>query len=264
MAVDMVRRPSPAALDRALLEKLQRKVEVLVGKHHMLGTVDVQMDGVRSRMVDHYNMKHALCKEAALAPLHVRVLRNGCPQALQVQLKRLHIQPQQQRQQESSAVGIGNAFSLTNAFRASAQHGEVMSFSDMLPWKAAMHLLPKADFAMGVDLGDDTRATVARVSVLQPPLAAAAWKWGRNGRSRLRYVVFDEAIEAVAWKSRETDRVYHGAIPLAKIQDICSGIKTPLLKRVKNAQLQPECAWSVVALDRTLDLQADSPMLQTR
>jgi len=84
------------------------------------------------------------------------------------------------------------------------------------------------------------------------------WKWGRNGKAKRRFVAFDEQLKAVVWRARETDREPCGTIHISKVQDVCSGVQTPVLQQVRSSFLRPELAWSVVATERTLDLQADS------
>mmetsp|Transcript_18077 Transcript_18077/g.58466 ORF Transcript_18077/g.58466 Transcript_18077/m.58466 type:complete len:1127 (+) Transcript_18077:66-3446(+) len=276
MASDLIRRPSPVAMDKTLMNKLQKKVELMVGKSDTLGTVDIELDGMRARLVDHYNTAKALCKEVGLAPMAVRLLRHGCPQAFQMQLRR------RATAQDASMQRIRSTLS-------GASNGSL----DLLPFKVSMHLLPKADFAMSIfhleadsnpksghsmslsssegmscvakgRSGADVvaQSTVARrmpTVYADLPLPPAYFrKWGRNGRCRQRFVFYDEGLQAVAWKSIATAKSYLGAIPLVKIQDICIGIKTPVLKNVSQAYLRADCCWSIVASNRTLDLEADS------
>lgn len=81
LVTDLVRRPSQDALMKELLERLQRKVELAVGKSNMLGNFEVEMDGIQGRTVDHYNNRLVLCKQAQLSPLMLKVRRSGQPQA---------------------------------------------------------------------------------------------------------------------------------------------------------------------------------------
>merc|ERR1719443_2786968 len=129
-STDLVRRPSPLALDRELLAKLQRKVQKYTGKSNMLGIIEAVTDGVRGRLVDHYNSQHVLCKEVSLAPMRCKALRNGCPQTFHCQFHQML--PKEEQQNQSGAPLALDSFGL-------------------LPWKAAMLLLPKADFAMGLE-----------------------------------------------------------------------------------------------------------------
>merc|ERR1719409_736853 len=83
-------------------------------------------------------------------------------------------------------------------------------------------------------------------------------KWGRNGKMKRRFIVFDENVNAVLWKNDKKDSKVIGAIPLSKITDICTGVSTPVLQNVRSSKLRADRVWSVIATDRTLDLQANS------
>ena len=91
-------------------------------KSNMLGFMEGMIDGVRARMVDHYNSQHVLCKELSLAPMWVKALRNGCPQTFHVQFHQL-AKTSDSGQQSSVLPIMGDSFGL-------------------LPWKVAMLLLP--------------------------------------------------------------------------------------------------------------------------
>jgi len=251
-ATDLVRRPSPLALDRELLVKLQRKVEKYTGKSNMLGIIEGVTDGVRGRLVDHYNSQHVLCKEVSLAPMRCKALRNGCPQTFHCQFHQML----PREDQRMSGNPIGDSFGL-------------------LPWKAAMLLLPKADFAMGLEMAmdKDHNEDVRKAAVREKPaikdqteptdnativLAGSTFlKWGRNGKAKKRFIIFNENLNAIVWKERE-DKKEIGAVPLWKVQDICTGVQTPVLQKVRNQKLKPDRVWSIIATDRTLDLQAES------
>merc|ERR1711920_1071299 len=45
---------------------------------------------------------------------------------------------------------------------------------------------------------------------------------------------------------------------MGKIQDICVGIQTPLLQKVRSPKLREDSVFSIVCDDRTFDLQAES------
>jgi len=254
-AKDLVRRPSPLALDKELLVKLQRRVQTYTGKSDMLSIVEGVTDGVRGRLVDHYNMQHVLCKEVSLAPMRFKALRNGCPQTFQIQFHQM----QPKEEQRGSSFGL-------------------LSGSSILPWKVGMLLLPKADFAMGLELvleagqTEEVREQVNSTRAAgklraEPPDPATVihaggrfLKWCRNGKAKSRFVIFDDGIEAIVWKSSETDKNPINAIPLSKIQDITTGVQTPVLHKVRGAKLRPDHVFSLIATDRTLDLQAESTM----
>lgn len=259
-AIDLVRRPSPLALDHELLVKLQRKVEKLTGKSNSLGFFEGVTDGVRGRLVDHYNSQHVLCKEVSLAPMRCKALRNGCPQTF-------HCQFHQMIPKEDRTAGVqplGEGFGL-------------------LPWKAAMLLLPKADFAMGIDVEEKIQEEASKVTQPGKPKAVkersvqpmdpativltgtSFLKWGRNGKAKKRFIMFDESNNAIVWKDSESNKNIIGVIPLSKIQDVCEGIQTPVLKKVENKLGQNKSRiWSIIATDRTLDLQADNPQIRER
>jgi hypothetical protein len=252
---DLVRRPSALALDRELLVQLQRKVEKLTGKSNDLGILEGVTDGVRARLVDHYNSQHVLCKEVSLAPMRCIALRNGSPPTF-------HVQFHQKLQSEDRDPRRGNVpRSVGDSF-------------GLLPWKVAMQLLPKADFSMGLeghrreleDAGTkpSTMSQVAkdRVESTEPSTVVLVGmvfsKWGRNGKMKRRFIVFDENVNAVLWKNDKKDSKVIGAIPLSKITDICTGVSTPVLQNVKSSKLRADRVWSIIATDRTLDLQAHS------
>lgn len=259
-STDLVRRPSPLALDRELLAKLQRKVQRYTGKSNMIGIIEAVTDGVRGRLVDHYNSQHVLCKEVSLAPMRCKALRNGCPQTFHCQFHQML--PKEDQQSGSGVPGMGDGFGL-------------------LPWKAAMLLLPKSDFTMGLEWEEKHQEEQRKpltpvVNVARQPetertdpatlvLAGTTFlKWGRNGKAKKRFIIFNESDNAIVWKDAENSKNIVGAIPLSKIQDVCEGVNTPVLQKVKNAKLRPDRAWSIVATDRTLDLQAESAEQRTR
>lgn len=256
--VDLRRQPSPAVLDRELLVKLQRRVEALTGKSNMLGVIEGVTEGVRLRSVDLYNRLHVLCKEVTLAPVQFKALRNGNPQTFHMQFH-----------QKLRDPSVSSLLSTADG-----------SFG-LLPWKYGMLLLPKDDFAMGMEGVDDedaepgeakgkadfdntasdgmgtTRDREARDREVTLD-AAAFLKWGRNGRSKRRFVAFDETSEAVVWRDREVSSTAVGAIPLSKFQDILTGISTPVLQNVGRGKVNPDLSFSIITEDRTLDLQAES------
>eukprot|EP00931_Biecheleriopsis_adriatica_P061226 TRINITY_DN36804_c0_g1_i1.p1 TRINITY_DN36804_c0_g1~~TRINITY_DN36804_c0_g1_i1.p1 ORF type:complete len:1197 (+),score=244.75 TRINITY_DN36804_c0_g1_i1:67-3657(+) len=126
ISTTLVRRPSPEAIDKELMIKLQKGVQAAVGKSNMLGLFEGELEGVNARTVDNYNSLQVLCKQAQLAPLRWRVLRSGLPQALQLQFHNLH---------------RGDGFSSPSLSMLTGEGG----FS-LLPWKASMFLLPQEDF----------------------------------------------------------------------------------------------------------------------
>lgn len=95
---------------------------------------------------------------------------------------------------------------------------------------------------------------------LEPEVLPGSYfeKWGRNGKSKKRYVMFDEDLQAILWKSKPTDRSAAGVLELSNIQDIVVGIQTPVLNKVAPTKLDPNCVFSIVADQRTLDLQAET------
>lgn len=255
---DFVRRPSSSAMIRELLVKLQRKVEGLTGKSDVLGVIEGVVDGVRGRQVDHYNSQYVLCKEASLSPITWKALRNGKPQAFHLQFHQLQQRPAKQRQ--------GFQLPTLGSTLMGSAPGDSWS---LLPWKVAMLLLPKADFAMSLECAYEPPPK-RRPEVLSPTaqpegdvhveaLSGAEFqKWGRNGKCKKRWVYYDESLEAIVWKNAASDALDKalGAIPLSEIQDVCVGICTPVLKHVRSNKLVMERILSIVANDRTLDLQA--------
>ena len=118
--------------------------------------------------------------------------------------------------------------------------------------------------AVTVTSSAEVMATVATAST---PLEAAFFlKWCRNGRAKRRYVEFDDGLKAIVWKDHAAAK-NAGVFPLSNIQDICVGIVTPVTRqaetppvlccRPKSGQrLDPNLLISIIADDRTLDLQA--------
>jgi len=304
LASEMLRRPSLAALDRELLHRVQKKVELMVGKSNMLSVVEGVLDGVEAKAVDHYNSRNALCKHASLGAVQWKALMSGCPQQMQVQIKRYDRgdTPQPPANLLSSLAAATSGLDATG----------------LLPWKVAMSLVDGSDFELGAEaeaptvlettaavsdprarpsqlLRVDGRGTSAMsrlvgrgkkgkkatpqakasavAASVRGPVALVveemealpgAWfrKWSRKGQPRWRFVVFDEIMEAIVWKTKASDRGICGLIPLMKVQDICVGAKTPNLRRISHSQFDQNLAWSVVASDRTLDLQAESMAVQ--
>ena len=166
---------------------------------------------------------------------------------------------------------------------------------NLLPWKTSMMLLPQDDFhcTAGSDKKTPRRepspsprkvsenkrkgssalrnrlgSTSTGVMATSTPLEAAFFlKWCRNGRAKRRYVEFDDGLKAIVWKDHAAAK-NAGVFPLSNIQDICMGIVTPvtrqaaetppvLCRRPKSGQrLDPNLLISIIAEDRTLDLQA--------
>lgn len=105
------------------------------------------------------------------------------------------------------------------------------------------------------------------------------YKWCRSGRAKYRYVSWDEASKSIVWKDKEKSSSSAGVLPVWKIQDICVGKRTPVALQAEkpnramcsclrpgrgSPKLTPELLFSVVAEDRTLDLQAENPQLHKR
>ena len=166
---------------------------------------------------------------------------------------------------------------------------------NLLPWKTSMMLLPQDDFhcTAGSDKKTPRRepspsprkvsenkrkgssalrnrlgSTSTGVMATSTPLEAAFFlKWCRNGRAKRRYVEFDDGLKAIVWKDHAAAK-NAGVFPLSNIQDICVGIVTPVTRqaaetppvlccRPKSGQrLDPNLLISIIAEDRTLDLQA--------
>lgn len=280
---------------KELLARLQRKVELAVGKSNMLGSFEVELDGVLARTVDHYNKGLVLCKQAQLGPLMVKLRRSGQPQALQVQIHHLH----------PNVLAAPSLPSLMN--------GGV----SMLPWKTSMMLLPQEGFqntagsdrklqeprkgskekeAKSEKKGQRGSIGTRQRGVLSPQSpsptetsvasafhvqsgslpaqsgvkfmeAAFFLKWGRNGRAKRRYVEFDETLKAIVWKDHAAARP-RGIFPLGNIQDVCVGLQTPVAQQADmpatcchpkgGYRFNPNLVISVIAEDRTLDLQAET------
>ena len=118
-------------------------------------------------------------------------------------------------------------------------------------------------------------AVTAEGMATPSPLEAAFFlKWCRNGRAKRRYVEFDDGLKAIVWKDHAAAK-NAGVFPLSNIQDICVGIVTPVTRqaetppvlccRPKSGQrLDPNLLISIIAEDRTLDLQAFSPQQHQR
>lgn len=240
---DLVRRPSPSALEDDLLVKLQRRVQMLVGKSNTVGILEGECAGLRLRQVELFNKKHLYCKEMALAPFRGRAMRKGLPQHLHVQI-----------------------------FQADPLQ-ELMDPGSLLPWKVGVLLLPKADFSTGFDLDVEkdppklvkrrpvpTEQEERHVDDMISLLEAGSFflKWGRNGKSQKRFVQFDGNMDAILWKKTKEEKHINGVIPLSKLQDVRTGIQTPVLHKVKSTKLKTDWVCSIISTDRTLDLQADS------
>eukprot|EP00746_Dinoflagellata_sp_MGD_P011964 gnl/MRDRNA2_/MRDRNA2_125305_c0_seq1.p1 gnl/MRDRNA2_/MRDRNA2_125305_c0~~gnl/MRDRNA2_/MRDRNA2_125305_c0_seq1.p1 ORF type:complete len:1133 (+),score=269.09 gnl/MRDRNA2_/MRDRNA2_125305_c0_seq1:131-3529(+) len=255
--VDLLRRPSQLAAERELLTKLQRKVEKLTGKAHLLSVIEGITDGVRVRLVDHYNKKHVLCKEVSMAPMRLTALRNGSPPSFHLQF---HQKLKREERRSTPMPPQGEAFGL-------------------LPWKVAMLLLPKADFDTGlpqqqVDEEDKSKEKEAekekaktalgkaKADVADPTTTVLAGmtflKWCRNQKAKPRFVIYDDVKNEIQWKNNKDDKAPIGVIPISKVQDICTGISTPVLEQVRSNKLRAERVFSIVTAERTLDLQAGS------
>lgn len=248
------RRPSVAAVAIDARIRFQRQMEIFAGRRHILGMYDFEIDGVLVKMVETYSQRSTQCKEMALPSIQVRVHQSGCPQSFQVQIRKLNDRP----------------FSSETIFEANAARSGV----DLLPWKVSMYLLPRSLFLLTTD--EIIEAQMIRTSkpdavqgqsegwLCEKLQGAYFKKWGRNGRYRQRFVAYDESLEAVTWRSRASSKSVIGAIPLAKVQDICRGVATPVLKKASGAHLRPECCWSLVVPYRTLDLEAETVALVLR
>jgi len=49
-----------------------------------------------------------------------------------------------------------------------------------------------------------------------------------------------------------------GVLPMSLVQDVLVGIETPVMKSVKSTKLRADTCFSIVCINRTLDLQVDS------
>ena len=296
LVTDLARRPSQEALMKELLVNLQRKVELAVGKSNMLGSFEVEFDGIQARTVDHYNKGMVLCKLAQLSPLMFKMRRSGQPQALQVQIHHLH-------------PDVLSAPSLTMLMNGGV---------NMLPWKTSMMLLPQDNFhcTAGSDgkLGKDRKgrekqekeakenrkglrggalvpktqssqimsrseapgvqaefqgldSSLQGLERLKPMEGTFFLKWGRNGRAKRRFVEYDERLKALVWKDNAAAKP-RGVFPLGNIQDVVTGMQTPITQQADlpssccypkgGYRFNPNLVISVIAEDRTLDLQAET------
>jgi len=142
-----------------------------------------------------------------------------------------------------------------------------------------MLLLPKADFDTGLpqqQVDEDAQAKEkeaekekaktalgkAKGDIADPTTTVLAGmtflKWCRNQKAKQRFVIYDDVKNELQWKNSKDDKVPIGVIPISKIQDICTGISTPVLEQVRKRELRAERVFSIVTAERTLDLQAGS------
>eukprot|EP00405_Crypthecodinium_cohnii_P043706 CAMPEP_0206581736 /NCGR_PEP_ID=MMETSP0325_2-20121206/34026_1 /ASSEMBLY_ACC=CAM_ASM_000347 /TAXON_ID=2866 /ORGANISM="Crypthecodinium cohnii, Strain Seligo" /LENGTH=342 /DNA_ID=CAMNT_0054088203 /DNA_START=227 /DNA_END=1255 /DNA_ORIENTATION=+ len=240
------------------MRQIQQKVEAIVGISNMMSAIDIDIEGVRARLFEDYNKSSLLCKEVDVAPSSLRFVTRGRPQGFELQVRR---------------HGEGQD---TATMRRATTSLSTMSSIELLPWRVTLRLLdregydarrcddfrPKTSLAKQRELFSWKRRTspgrqMASITVRE--LRGRIFrKWGRNGKKRERYVVFDEDLDAIAWKANEKSKTYLGAIPLGKLQDVCLGLQTPVFRKVGEAQVQSKCCFSIVASYRTLDLEADS------
>lgn len=243
----LVRRFSDVAKEKEASLELQRNIEQLTGKSDMFGVVEGILDGLQARLVDFYNAEKVLCKEASLAPVRFKIHRNGKPQAFRLQF---HQMQRPGATEEASSPGVGNLFAL-------------------LPWKVSMLLLPKIDFLMSPQkTGDGSRALkFNRITVRRSPIEEARAvllagsffrKWGRNRKSKERFVQYDDVHNVIVWKNMVSDKVPRGVVPLALIQDVLVGVQTPVMRNIRSSRLRSDAVFSIVSKNRTLDLQADN------
>ena len=119
-----------------------------------------------------------------------------------------------------------------------------------------------------------TSAGFLEAESLEPLEAAFFLKWCRNGRAKRRYVEFDDSLRAIVWKDHAAAKPA-GIFPLSNIQDICVGIVTPVARQAEappgvccrpksGPRLDPNLLISIIAEDRTLDLQASSLQVHQR
>merc|ERR1712217_262322 len=91
-------------------------------------------------------------------------------------------------------------------------------------------------------------------------------KWGRRGPKR-RFVMFDEECDAIVWKDSKDTKI-KGVLPLSEVQDILIGVQTPVMQMNSKGRYSPKIVsqkvLSIVATDRTLDLQAESETLRRK
>eukprot|EP00913_Durusdinium_trenchii_P012268 g11520.t1 len=244
LVTDLARRPSQEALMKELLARLQRKVELAVGKSNMLGSFEVELDGVLARTVDHYNKGLVLCKQAQLGPLMVKLRRSGQPQALQVQIHHLH----------PNVLAAPSLPSLMN--------GGV----SMLPWKTSMMLLPQEGFQNTA--GSDRKLQEPRKGSKEKE--AKSEKKGQRGSigTRQRGVLSPQSpsptetsvasafhVQNLSWHyvlKDETTRSFVGFLPRTLSQDVCSSFFEKALEGAKwlqpsgpNGPIPRKTAWMV-------------------
>jgi len=129
-------------------------------------------------------------------------------------------------------------------------------------------LLPDLDRKVSQSTSDSQAANIFSVDPIQAVHTGATFsKWGKNGKLQKRFVVFLEEHDVIVWKKSESDSKIIGVLPLASVQDICIGptLETPVLKKARaHPKMRPDRLLSVIANDRTLDLQADTADIQQR
>eukprot|EP00927_Polykrikos_kofoidii_P038948 TRINITY_DN33397_c0_g1_i1.p1 TRINITY_DN33397_c0_g1~~TRINITY_DN33397_c0_g1_i1.p1 ORF type:complete len:1120 (-),score=168.36 TRINITY_DN33397_c0_g1_i1:50-3409(-) len=259
------RTPSKVAIEKELMRKLQMRVQAMTGKSYQSGFFEGTLDGLRVRHVDHYNSTNVLCKEAALAPVFMKLVRNGSPQTVQIQIR------ERTTKRDLSTL---------SRIPAAVQFG---GGAGLLPWKVSTMLLPKADFDICIENCIDKdengacseeqnrsqsgrpspRGVVDESTVNTSKLVPATYfqKWCRNGKSKRRFIEYNDEFDAITWKAKQEDQKPLGVISLSNVQDVCEGVRTPVLLKAHtahNGRLRTEHFFSVVATERTLDLQAET------
>jgi len=273
------------ALDKELLVRIQRflesysrKVDAVhrgPGKMLMSTMVEGEIDGALLRQVNYYNRLNVLCKELILPPTRWQTLQSACPNIIHVRVQ-------------------GKGRDVAHGHRKPAPESKVQG---LMAWKLTLQVLAREDFYMGLEVdildcfnkrplipitailpgsgsvgaissprmsysyGQSLQPTSESRAVLEPVCCqlASFYKFGRSGDAKHRYFRLDPMYNVLIWFKAEGDSNVAGCLPLEKVQDICIGVQTRIMKKAASRSLFDESrVFSIIAADRTLDMQAGS------
>jgi len=263
----------------------------------MSSMVEGELDGALLRQVTYYNKLNVLCKELILPPTRWQTLQSACPHLIHVRVqgKGRDAHASHRRPLPGAKVNglmawkinlqvlaredfyMGLEVDILDCFGKrlviprthphgghAAQNAHPQSMRDSgsgnsRPSSGSSPVSPRMSSIL--DSQGHLKPTSESRAELEPVVNQITYfhKFGKGGTSKGRYLRLDRELKCLVWTKAQGDPTPAGCLPLEKIQDVIIGVQTPVMIRArKQNAFNEKCVFSIVACDRTLDLQGRS------
>lgn len=237
-------------INREVLIKAEQSIRDLLGSGRAAVVADGVSHGCAIQILDKYNNMHHLCCEVSLVPLQCHLVREGSPERVFLDVVTLE---------------DANRPLIVPLDRVRRAPGDNWKAPQREPLQVSLRLKEqphkdreanrrKREKKFNDYMGHLRTSRVEDTTVIRQ--STEFTKWGRNGRPKQRFVQVADDLHAILWL--DSDGSKRGAINLGDMWDVTQGVTTPVLMHVRHPKLRPDLVFSVVARNRTLDLQAAS------